>query len=989
MEPQQARVQEDLRGLISGDVRCDDVFLQMYASDASVYQIKPLGMVRPKNTADVAACVQYAAAQHIPIHARGAGTGLAGESLGPGLVLDFSSYFRRILHDDHESVRVQPGVVHERLNAYLRSRGRTFGPDPATSAVTTMGSVVAVDGSGSHWLKYGSTRRHVRKLRAVLADASVMEFGQEPLVGGVSHDPDPHKRQLINQLADVLSRHQDLIARHQPKSLVNRFGYNLADVYTPSSLDVARLLTGSEGTLALFTEITVATQSLARYRALGLLSFESLENAARAVQEIMPFRPVACDLMDRRHLSLARETDARFEPLIPPAAEAVLCIEMDGDDSIDVRDRLRLAVERVRGKKRLAFDARQSAGGEEMLLFEQLSRKVVPTLYRLKGSTRALPFVEDFAVPPETLTRFLVEMQNVLKRHQVTATLYAHAGHGQIHLRPFLDLGDPAHVRLMELLAGDLYEAVLQVGGTISGEHAAGLSRTAFIPRQYGELAQVFTQIKRVFDPANILNPGKVVGQDPYLLTRNLRPAAEVPAPAPAEPAAGGETPRQLVELHLNWTQTEVEQMARSCNGCGACRSQESGTRMCPIFRFAPAEEASPRAKANMMRGLFNGQLDPDSLKQAEFKAVADLCVNCQMCRLECPASVDIPKLMLEAKAGFVANDGLRLGDWVLTRLDFFSGLGSLLGPLANWAIGNRQARWLLEKTIGLAQARKLPRFAARSFIRRAHRRRLTRATRRSGRKVLYFVDTYANFHDPQLGEALVAVLEHNGVAVYVPPGQTQSGMAMLSVGAVERARPVARRNVELLAEAVRQGFTIVTSEPSAALCLKLEYPTLLDDDDARLVAENTVEACTYLWNLHQVGKLQLDMKPVNAALAYHMPCHMKALEVGSPGESLLRLIPALVVQRIERGCSGMAGTFGLKKRNYRNSLRAGWPLISSLRESPVQAGTTECSACKMQIEQGTGKPTVHPIKLLALAYGLMPEVASLLSARPQELFVT
>ncbi len=231
--------------------------------------------------------------------------------------------------------------------------------------------------------------------------------------------------------------------------------------------------------------------------------------------------------------------------------------------------------------------------------------------------------------------------------------------------------------------------------------------------------------------------------------------------------------------------------------------------------------------------------------------------------------------------------------------------------------------------------------------------------------------------------------MEHNGVAVYVVPGQTQSGMAMISVGVVERARAVAARNVELLAEAVRQGYTIVASEPSAALCLTHEYPALLDDEDTRLVAQNTVEACTYLWNLHLVGKLQLDMKPINATVAYHMPCHMKALQVGSPGEQLLRLIPGLNVQSIEKGCSGMAGMFGLKKVNYRNSLRAGWPLISSLRESNWQAGTTECSACKMQMEQGTSKPTIHPLKLLAMAYGLMPEVGMLLTGRGQELVVT
>jgi anaerobic glycerol-3-phosphate dehydrogenase C subunit len=1017
MDQQRERLQEDLRGLVSGEVRCDDVFLQMYASDASIYQIKPLGVVRPRTVADVVAAIQYARGNQFSIHARGAGTGLAGESLGPGLVLDFSSHFRRIVRADPESVRVQPGVVHERLNNFLRPQGRQFGPDPAMSHATTLGGVVAVDSGGSHWLKFGSARRHVLGLQVVLADGEVLDVGKEPLDAGVSNDPSPRKRMLINQLSDLLSRHADVIRRNQPKSLVNRYGYQLADVLSDDSLDLARLLVGSEGTLALSTEITLATQPLAKHQGMALLLFDRLESAARAVSEILPFEPAACDLMDRRHLSLAREGDVRYDLLIPAATEALLLVECQADDAVEVRERLRTIVERVRRKKKLAFDSRQTFSRDEMELYWQLARKVVPTLYRLKGSTRALPVVEDMAIPPDALPSFLVEMQNVLKRHQVTATLFAHAGHGQLHLRPFLDLGDPDHVRTLAALAGDLYEAVLAVAGSISGEHGAGLSRTAYVERQYGPLYDVFRQVKRIFDPSNVFNPGKIVSDSPPLPTDHLRPmhraaangsaatpaTGAVPAAAsgtngatqpaesatPAIPAASALAPRELVELQLNWSADEITNVTRSCNGCGACRAQDGSVRMCPIFRFAPAEEASPRAKANLLRGILNGELAPERMASDEFKSVADLCVNCQMCRLECPAGVDIPKLMLEAKAAYVADNGLRLGDWVVTRLDLFSSLGCLFSTFTNWALGNRQARWLMEKTGGIAHGRKLPRFATRPFMRRASRRRLTRPTRRSGRKVLYFVDTYANYHDPQLAESLVAVLEHNGVAVFVHPGQTQSGMAMVSLGAVDRARRVASRNVTILAEAIRQGYSIVCSEPSAALCLSREYPDLLRDDDARLVAENTNDACAYLWNLHLTGKLQLDLKPVNASVGYHMPCHVKALGVGSPGMNLLRLIPGLSVYLVDRGCSGMAGTFGLKRENYRNSLRAGWPLISAVRESSWQAGTTECSACKMQMEQGTSKPTIHPIKLLALAYGLIPDVATLLSARGQELIVT
>ncbi len=988
MDQQRSRIQQDLRGLIEGEVRCDAVTLQLYASDASIYQVQPLGVVLPRGVEDVVATVQYAQENGIPIHGRGAGTGLAGESLGPGLVIDFSKYMRRTLWIENDSVCVQPGVVHQRLNADLRKDGRQFGPDPANSSVTTMGGVVAIDSGGSHWLKYGSARRHVQRIQAVLADGTVADFEPVPVPSLQQRQESPLADRM-GRLADLLAEHRGTIERYQPKSLVNRCGYQLAGVLERGQLHLPRLLAGSEGTLALFTEITVATQPLPKHRAVLLLFFDRLEQAARASLEIIPLGPSACDLIDRRHLNLARETDARYQPIIPSAAEAVLLVEYEGDDAVEVRERMKLTAERMRRRRRLAFESRMAFEAEEVDLFWNLALKVVPTLYRLKGSTRALPFVEDIAVPPGELPAFLTTVQNILKQHQLTASLFGHAGHGQLHIRPFIDLADPDDVGKMDPLAADLYEAVWAIGGTISGEHGDGYSRTPFVARQYGELYHVFESVKRLFDPTNVFNPGKKVDSPHRTITHGLRPIATTAMSSAAPPQEEGSESLPVIDLQLNWDAATTLHAARTCNGCGICRTQASGVRMCPIFRFSPAEESSPRAKANLLRGVLTGQLNEEVLASEEFKAVADLCVNCQMCRLECPANVDVPRLMIEAKAAHVRAKGLPFKDWLLTRLDLVGYVGSLLSPLANWAIGNRAARWLVEKLFGIAQGRKLPRFAPKTFLKRANRRRLTRPTRRSGRKVLYFVDNYVNYHDAELGDALVAVMEHNGVAVYVHPGQQHSAMAMIAMGSLDRARKVAQRNVTLLAEAVRQGYHIVATEPAAVLCLTREYPALLDDDDAQLVAENTSEACAYLWKMHLAGNLQLDLRPVNASLAYHMPCHVKAIDSGQASLNLLRLIPGLTVQHLEEGCSGMAGTFGLRKANYRSSLRAGWGLISQLRQSQFQAGTTECSACKMQMEQGSPKRTFHPLKLLALSYGLMPRLADKLTARAEEHYVS
>jgi FAD/FMN-containing dehydrogenase/Fe-S oxidoreductase len=984
------RIEADLRGLLDGEVRCDDAFLQMYASDASIYEIRPLGVARPRGLSDVVACVQYAAENGIPIHARGAGSGLAGDSLGPGLVLDFSHSMRRIIAIDQDTVQLQPGVVLAHLNRQLAKTGRRFGPDPLTRSVTTMGSVLAVDAAGSHWLQYGSARQHVVSMQVVLADGRVIEAAEHQVDDPAAEPVDPVRQQLVGRVAELIRREEPLIAQHQPRAVLNRCGYCLHDVLNDGKLDLARLLVGSEGTLGLITEARVRTVQVPRYRGLALLFFDRLDSAARAAQEIVRRGVATCDLMDRRLLTIARELDVRYELLIPAEAEALLLVEYGADDVAEVGDHLRKIIADMTRHQRLAFDARLTIEKDERDFYWRLSRRVVSTLYRLKGNTRALPFIEDIAVPPEMVPEFLVRAQNVFKAHAVTTSMFGHVGHGQLHFRPFLDLGNPQHLRIMQELATDLYEEVLRIGGTISSQHATGLSRTWYVRRQFGPLYDTFREVKRIFDPQNIFNPGKVVADAPQPLIKNVRPVVVVSSePGPADSGNPAVAALPLTDLKLVWDDGQLDRETQACNGCARCRTQGPEERMCPIFRFAPREEASPRAKANLMRAVLSGRLAPESLTREDLKTVMDLCVNCHQCHFECPAQVDIPKLVQEAKAQYVAANGLRFADWCLTRMDLFGAWGSSVASFANWAIRNRRMRWVLEKVMGIAQGRKLPRFESRPFLPWAHRRRLTRPPRRSGQKVLYFVDIYANWHDAQLARALVAILEHNGAAVYVAPGQVQSGAAAIALGAADRARRFAERNVRLLADAVRQGYHIVCSEPTAALCLQHEYLHLLDEDDARLVAKNTSEACWYLWSMHQSGKLELDFKPVNVTLGYHLPCHLKALGVGSPGENLLGLIPGVVVQRIERGCSGMAGTFGLKRQNYRSSLRAGWGVISALREPGIQAGVTECSACKIQMEQGTSKPTVHPLKILALSYDLMPELANLLTTRGEELVVT
>ncbi|MEC9091256.1 MAG: FAD-linked oxidase C-terminal domain-containing protein [Planctomycetota bacterium] len=958
---------DDLKGVVSGEVYTDEIYAHLYSTDASLYELEPSAIVRPASVQDVVNCVKYASEHQLTVTPRGAGTGLAGESLNRGIILDFSQSMRRVLSFDEQAISVQPGAVLGNLNRQLEKHGRLIGPDPSTRNVTTIGGMVSIDSSGSHWLKYGSARNKVLGLQVVLADGSLIETS-ETHFHSVDFDRF-RKNEIVNKLSGIIRNHRTTIETTQFQGVNNRSGYNLQETRTQAGqIDLNKLFTGSEGTLGIITGVTLETDKVPSCRGVCLLFFERMEKAAEAISMIRELQPVACDLMDRRLLNITRETERGLGDTMPALAEVMVLVEFDGDSRDAIAGLLDKTIRKIQRQHRLAFHSVSTVDPDLRGQYWRLFRRVIPRLSRLAGSVSTAPFVEDMAVPPEKMHEFIVGAQKILRKHQVTASIFAHAGHGQTHIRPFVDFSNRERLKqTIQAVSAELTEFVLECGGTISGEHGDGLSRTYYLKKQFGDLYPVFREVKRLFDPDGILNPGKIVANIPKSPESNLRTNFKTWNPR--------EEGLPILEPTLPWTVEEMASTVRACNGCGRCRTALPSERMCPIFRMLPSEEASPRAKANLMRGVLSESLSEELVGSPEFKKVADLCVNCHQCRKECPAEVDIPKLMMEAKSQHVLKNGLSFSQGLLARLDILCKLGSSFSWGANLLNRSRVFRWFLEKMTGIAQGRKLPRFSRRSFLSKAiWRKKLSTLSNEPGPKVAYFVDAVPNWIDTELSEVLVEVMERNGISVYVPPAQEFSALSLISNGVVEKAIKVARKNVEMLAEAIRAGYHVVTVEPGAALCLTHEYRKILGgDDDVELVANNTSEICHYLWDLHLDGRLDTDFESINETVGYHWPCHQRALSDFPPGFELLKLIPKLNVVSIEKGCSGMAGTFGLMKQNYRKSLRAGWGLISALRQSEITLGTTECSACKMQMEQGTTKPTHHPLKLIAQAYGYLP----------------
>jgi FAD/FMN-containing dehydrogenase/Fe-S oxidoreductase len=993
----QKRILEDLTGSFRGELRFDVVTRSIYSVDASLYQQRPLGVAYPVDVDDVTLLATYAGEHNLPLIARGAGTQVTGAALGSGIIVDFSRHMRRILEVAHDTVRVEPGIVRDHLNRHLREQGRYFPPDPSNSAVTTIGGMLAVDAAGSHAVRVGSTRDHVRSLQVILAGGATLELGMEPAdadqlaalsAGPGTTDADRAnlaKREILSRLKKTLADNHELIRERQPALIRNCCGYYLRDVLTSAGLNLPRLLVGSEGTLGLFTAATLHTAPLPAHRGAVLLLFGNLDAAIAAVQAVAEQQPSACDLLDRRLLSLGREADERFEAWIPKEAEAGLLVEQTGYSQQQVCDRIEMAVQTVRRKDGSVVVAREAYSTEDVEFLWSLPSRVVPLLSRLPGNVRPLPFIEDVAVPPATLSDFLHRAQRVFQKHELTTSLYAHAASGQVHMRPFLSPLASSDTGRIEEIARDLYEVVFSVGGSISGEHGDGLSRTAFIRSQYGPLYKVFREIKDVFDPHNLLNPGKIISDDPHTTIRRLRTVADNPV--------------QPLELQLRWSEEAFAGAAERCTACGVCRAVEpDALRMCPLFHIDPVEEASPRAKAVAMRDVASGALDAQVLASEPLKYLADLCFNCKQCQSECPSNVNIPQLMIEAKSSYVAANGLSPADWSLSRAHSFSRLGCRTAPFSNWILNSPAARWMIEKILGISRQRRLPAFANRPFMSRSKRRRweaAISAARESSdgpsasHSIIYFVDHFANYHDTDLAAAFLAVMKHNGIEVLIPPRQTATGMAMISAGDLEAARDMAEQNVRELCELVREGHTIVCTEPAAAVCLRDEYPMLLDHPDVGLVAANVVEAGAFLARLHEQGRLRTDFASLELTAAYHTPCHLRALGEGAAFADLLELIPGFKLRRIEKGCSGMAGAFGLTREHFKTSLQIGAGLMAEMQAPDLHIGVTECSSCKLQMEQAAEIPTVHPLKLLAIAYGLMPQLKRSFKPGKKRLLIT
>ncbi len=953
----------ELGSKIAGEVMVDVYTRVAYSTDASIYQIKPMCVVSVRDGADVAAVVEYAANNGIAIAARGAGSGLAGESLTEGIVIDTTTHMKRIVgvSGDHGLVTVQPGVVMDDLNNYLAEFGKKIGPVPSSSNRATAGGCIANNATGAHSLVYGYLSNFVESLDVVLADGTAVTVSND--VDPEDASVDPAVAKLAKRCFDLLNPAKDLIDKCKPTTKRNHSGYNIDGVCHDGRVDLARLIAGSEGTLCVITQAVLRTVDIPKVKALVQFEFKTFEKMAAAVPIIVDCGASACELMDRTLMAVAAEALPEYYDLFPSECAAVLMVEQTGESEEEVKEKIAKTIGAVGG---LSSEQAEYFDADAQARLWKSRKDAVPLLGRQRGAAKPVAFIEDISVDHRRLGEYIAGLEAISEKHHVEMAFYGHAGDGELHIRPYLDLSSREGLAKMNKLAEEVFTLAFSLGGSASGEHADGLVRAAFIKQQFGgEYYEVLKQVKKIFDADGIMNPGKIINDDPEVMTKQLRAAHLVFA--------------ERLMPNLNFDPNDLRYRIEQCNGDGVCLSTQSDGRMCPVFRAVGTELASSRAKANLLRGWITGALSKEDFESDQFKKILELCINCKMCSVECPSGVDISSLIIESRAEVALSKGLSKTETLLCHSHLMSKMGSAFAPLSNLLLGMKLFRVVLEKMTGLDSRRVSPKFQRSSFVKKANRYLAKEGPiENSCDKVAYFVDSYANYNDHELGFAVVKFLRYCGIEVIVPKQQVPVPLPAMVYGDVKMARKELGFIVEHLAETIRSGYKIVCSEPSAALCLVEEAKLFVDNEDAAMVAANTYELSGYLNTFNKIGRLTLDSRKgaesfyYDVDFAYHAPCHLKVLGGGADTVEFLRLFTDVRVADVNSGCCGLAGTCGMQKKNYDLSLAIAKEAVGPINNSRADLVMTECAACKMQIEHLTGKKVMHPVKVLAKIYGLL-----------------
>ncbi|MGB7195368.1 MAG: FAD-linked oxidase C-terminal domain-containing protein [Collimonas pratensis] len=970
-----------LRRELRGEVLFERADRGRYATDASIYQIMPLGVVVPRDQDDLLLALDIARSHRIPVLARGAGTSQCGQTVGEALVFDNSKWLNQVIDFDAaaRTVTVEPGMVLDHLNAWLKPHGLWFPVDVSTAAQCTIGGMAGNNSCGSRSIEYGNMVHNVAAIDAVLADGTQGHFGRLEQMAASGRIGD-----IVAGLQRIAVRERGEIAERVPKVLRRVGGYNIdlfdcqnPRAYTDDGMaNLAHILVGSEGTLAYSRQLTLALAPLPAHKVLGVVNFPTFYQAMDLTQHIVKLGPTAVELVDRTMIDLSISNPA-FRPVIEKALrgrpQAILLVEFAGEQLDALLQKL-ASLDELMADLQLPGAVVQMSGAAEQKALWDVRKAGLNIMMSMKGDGKPVSFIEDCAVPLEHLAEYTSQLTEVFHKYGTEGTWYAHASVGTLHVRPILDMrrGGAKDMREIAEAASAL---VRKYKGAYSGEHGDGLCRGEWVAWQYGpQINAAFSEIKALFDPENRFNPDKIVRPPKMDDAANFRFApgyAELPHqplldwsawnvkrdPLSGEESAagtGGDRSSGLAKL------------VEMCNNNGHCRKFDAGT-MCPSYRITKDEKHVTRGRANTLRLALSGQLGSAGLASAEVKEVLDLCVSCKGCKRDCPTGVDMAKIKIEARAAWVGQHGLslreRLVGFMPKYAPYAASLGSLIAAadkvplLSNW----------LKQRIGLAPQRAFPQFKS-AFLNTA------KPNVASEREVLLFVDTFNNYMEPENARAAQQVLEAAGYKVHFNTAAGARplccGRTYLSAGLVEQAKAEARRTLDALLPYVERGIAIVGLEPSCLLSLRDEFLSYGYGEEAKKLAQSVYLFEEFLVREKKAGRLQLNLKPLPGnKVLLHGHCHQKAFDALRPVQAVLAWIPQVELSTVESSCCGMAGSFGYEAEHYEASMAmAELTLLPAVRKAGKDSiVVADGTSCRHQIEDGADTTALHVARVLAM----------------------
>jgi FAD/FMN-containing dehydrogenase/Fe-S oxidoreductase len=978
-----------LREALRGDVLFDAASRGRYATDASIYQITPIGVVVPRDQDDLRIALELARSEKVPLLARGAGTSQCGQTVGEALVIDTSKWLNNIVSFDPEArtVTVEPGVVLDHLNAWLKPHGLWFPVDVSTAAQCTIGGMAGNNSCGSRSIEYGNMVHNVEAIDAILADGSEARFAS------LRDEPQGKRLQeIVEGVKRIALRERDEIAARVPKVLRRVAGYNI-DVfdcqnpraYTDDGIaNLSHLLVGSEGTLAFSRQLTLKLAPLPAHKTLGVVNFPTFWQAMDLTQHIVKLQPVAVELVDRTMIDLAISNPA-FRPVIEKALvgrpEAILLVEFAGENRDAQVASLKQLTELMADLGLPGSVVQMPDANEQKALWE-VRKAGLNIMMSMKGDGKPVSFIEDCAVPLEHLAEYTSKLTEVFHRHGTEGTWYAHASVGTLHVRPILDMRRDGAGK-MRAIAEEAAALVREYKGAYSGEHGDGLCRGEWVAWQYGpRLNQAFSEIKTLFDPDNRFNPDKIVRPPkmddasnfrfaPGYKERALQTALDWSAwNVTRDPLTGQETPPGTGHDLSGGLAKAVEM----CNNNGHCRKFDAGT-MCPSYRVTKDEQHVTRGRANTLRLAISGQLGEDGLASDDVKETLDLCVSCKGCKRDCPTGVDMAKFKIEARAARVKRHGVSLRDKLVAFMPRYAPLASKMPGVMALADNVPLLSSWFKRAVGFAPQRSLPRFR-KSFLSGVGGASKPRANAQGEvKEVLLFVDTFNNNMEPENARAAHQVLEAAGYTVHFNTREGERpvccGRTFLAAGLVEEAKQEARRMLDTFAPFVARGVPIVGLEPSCLLSLRDEFLHYGFGAEAQQLSKSAFLFEEFLVREQKAGRLGLELKPLPMPNALvHGHCHQKAFDAFTPVQTVLKWIPELKVSTVESSCCGMAGSFGYEAEHYATSQAMAelslLPAVRKLDSDTVMVA--DGTSCRHQIHDGAGVEAIHVARVLALA---------------------